>query len=39
VPRRVEWLLEQGREDAVRTAHVATPASVYGVDTESTLAA
>jgi len=33
VPRRVNWLLENGREDAVRRAHVETPAAVYGVDT------
>ncbi|WP_158854174.1 TatD family hydrolase [Halorhabdus sp. CUG00001] len=37
VPRRTEWLLENGHEDAVRTAHVETPASVYGIDTEATL--
>ncbi len=37
VPRRVEWLREQGRDDAIRIAHVDTPASVYGVDTEATL--
>ncbi|WP_248518055.1 TatD family hydrolase [Salinarchaeum laminariae] len=37
VPRRVEWLLESGYDDAVRTAHVETPATVYGVDTTATL--
>ncbi|GAB3691682.1 TatD family hydrolase [Salinarchaeum chitinilyticum] len=37
VPRRVEWLLDDGYEDAIRTAHVETPAAVYGVDTEATL--
>ncbi|AGN01098.1 TatD-related deoxyribonuclease [Salinarchaeum sp. Harcht-Bsk1] len=37
VPRRVEWLLEQGHADAIRTAHVDTPAAVYGIDTEATL--
>jgi TatD-related deoxyribonuclease len=38
VPRRVRWLLEAGREDAVALAHVETPARVYGVDTRATLA-
>lgn len=37
VPRRVDWLLEQGHEDAVRTAHVETPETVYGIDTDGTL--
>jgi TatD-related deoxyribonuclease len=37
VPRRTRWLLEDGHDDAVRTAHVETPARVYGVDTEATL--
>ncbi|SNZ05667.1 TatD-related deoxyribonuclease [Natronoarchaeum philippinense] len=37
VPRRVRWLLEEGYEDAVRRAHVETPQSVYGIDTEATL--
>lgn len=37
VPKRVRWLREQGYEDAVRTAHVETPARVYGIDTEATL--
>jgi len=34
VPRRVRWLVAEGYEDAVRRAHVETPASVYGIDTE-----
>jgi len=38
VPRRVRWLLQEGYEDAVRTAHVETPREVYGIDTEATLA-
>ena len=37
VPRRVRWLTEQGYGDALRTAHVDTPARVYGIDTEATL--
>jgi TatD-related deoxyribonuclease len=37
VPRRVRWLLDEGHEDAVRTAHVETPADVYDIDTEATL--
>jgi TatD-related deoxyribonuclease len=37
VPRRVRWLLEEGYEDAMRRAHVETPARVYGIDTEATL--
>jgi TatD-related deoxyribonuclease len=37
VPRRVDWLLEQGHDDAVRTAHVETPETVYGIDTDGTL--
>jgi len=37
VPRRVRWLLEEGYDRAVRTAHVETPARVYGIDTEGTL--
>jgi TatD-related deoxyribonuclease len=37
VPRRVRWLLEDGYDDAVRTAHVQTPKLVYDVDTEATL--
>lgn len=38
VPRRVRWLLEEGHGEAVRRAHVETPAAVYGIDTEATLA-
>ena len=38
VPRRVRWLLEEGYDEAVRRAHVETPAAVYGIDTEATLA-
>jgi TatD-related deoxyribonuclease len=38
VPRRVRTLLEAGHEAAVRLAHVETPARVYGIDTEATLA-
>lgn len=37
VPRRVEWLHGEGFEDALETAHVDTPARVYGIDTEATL--
>ena len=37
VPRRVRWLLDAGYDDAVRRAHVGTPAAVYGIDTEATL--
>ncbi|MGM0398918.1 MAG: TatD family hydrolase [Halobacteriota archaeon] len=37
VPRRVDWLLEAGHEDAVHTAHVETPETVYGIDTVGTL--
>jgi TatD-related deoxyribonuclease len=37
VPRRVRWLLDDGYEEAVARAHVDTPASVYGVDTEATI--
>ncbi|PSQ15389.1 deoxyribonuclease [Halobacteriales archaeon QS_8_69_26] len=37
VPRRVRWLLEEGYDEAVRTAHVETPRDVYGIDTEATL--
>jgi TatD-related deoxyribonuclease len=38
VPKRVRWMLEKGWDDAVRTAHVDTPARVYGIDTEAMLA-
>lgn len=37
VPRRVDWLLQEDHEDAVRLAHVETPDAVYGIDTEATL--
>jgi len=37
VPRRVDWLLEEGHDDAVARAHVETPSAVYGIDTEGTL--
>ncbi|MFB6183129.1 MAG: TatD family hydrolase [Haloarculaceae archaeon] len=37
VPRRVRWLLAEGYDEAVRNAHVGTPARVYGIDTEATL--
>jgi TatD-related deoxyribonuclease len=37
VPRRVRWLLDDGHESAMRTAHVETPRDVYGIDTEATL--
>ncbi len=37
VPKRTQWLAESGYEDALYRAHVETPASVYGVDTEATL--
>ena len=35
VPRRVGWLLENDYDEAVRRAHVETPARVYGIDTAS----
>jgi TatD-related deoxyribonuclease len=37
VPSRVEWLVEEGHEEAMYRAHVETPARVYGIDTEATL--
>ncbi len=37
VPRRVRWLLENGHDEAVEIAHVETPKTVYGIDTEATL--
>ncbi|WP_336024819.1 TatD family hydrolase [Halobellus salinisoli] len=37
VPRRVRWLLDEGRDDAVERAHVDTPERVYGIDTRATL--
>ncbi|AXG07847.1 deoxyribonuclease [Haloplanus rubicundus] len=39
VPRRVRALLDEGYDDAIRRAHVETPADVYGIDTEATLSA
>ena len=39
VPRRVRMLLDEGHDDAVRRAHVETPADVYGIDTEATRSA
>jgi len=38
VPRRVTSLADEGFDEALRTAHVEAPASVYGVDTTGTLA-
>jgi TatD-related deoxyribonuclease len=37
VPKRTRWLREAGEDRALQTAHVETPARVYGVDTEATL--
>jgi TatD-related deoxyribonuclease len=37
VPRRTNALAEAGHENALRRAHVETPARVYGIDTEATL--
>ena len=37
VPKRSRWVAETGREHALKTAHVDTPARVYGIDTEATL--
>ena len=37
VPRRVDWLLENGHEAVVERAHVETPKSVYGINTRATL--
>lgn len=37
VPRRVNWLREQGYDAAIQTAHVETPERVYGIDTSGTL--
>ncbi len=37
VPRRTEWLREEGQDDALRLAHVETPRRVYGIDTEAGL--
>jgi len=38
VPSRVRWMRERGLEAAIHNAHVETPARVYGIDTEATLA-
>jgi TatD-related deoxyribonuclease len=37
VPRRVEWLREEGYDEAISTAHVETPQDVYGIDTIGSL--
>ena len=37
VPRRTEWLREEGYVAAVRTAHVETPERVYGIDMQASL--
>ncbi|MDX1744639.1 MAG: TatD family hydrolase [Halobacteriales archaeon] len=37
VPRRVDWLREQGYDDVIERAHVESPRRVYGIDTEATL--
>ena len=37
VPKRSLRMQEEGYDDALRNAHVETPARVYGVDTEATL--
>lgn len=37
VPKRSLQLHEDGHDEALHTAHVETPARVYGIDTESTL--
>ena len=37
VPRRVRWLLAEGHDAAVETAHVDTPNAVYGIETRATL--
>lgn len=39
VPKRSRWLAETGFENALKTAHIDTPARVYGIDTEATLSA
>ncbi|PSP49466.1 deoxyribonuclease [Halobacteriales archaeon QH_3_68_24] len=38
VPRRVRWLREEGHDESIRVAHIETPADVYDIDTEGTLA-
>lgn len=35
VPRRVQWLREEGYEEAIRVAHTETPARVYGIDMQA----
>ena len=37
VPRRTDWLREEGYESAVHTAHVETPERVYGIDMQAGL--
>jgi len=37
VPRRTATLADAGHDEALRRAHVETPARVYGIDTEATL--
>ncbi len=37
VPRRVNWLREEGHGEAMRAAHVETPREVYDIDTIGTL--
>jgi len=37
VPKRSLQLQEDAHDEALRTAHVGTPARVYGIDTEATL--
>jgi TatD-related deoxyribonuclease len=37
VPSRVRWLRQEGHDDAIRRAHVETPAAVYDIDTEATV--
>ncbi len=37
VPRRVNWLFDEGYEEAIRRAHVETPRRVYRIDTATTL--
>jgi len=37
VPRRVQWLAENGYDEAIARAHIETPKQTYGIDTEATL--
>lgn len=37
VPRRVRWMRGEGYDEAIELAHVETPRTVYGIDTEATL--